>query len=136
MGHNALGAGQLIDQGASLVDIALREGSIFSGDGWNYIQPSFADNTLHFIGLLSDGGVHSRTNQLYACVRGAAERGAKKIRCARRPGLDTQQFYAALPQRLVVGVVQASLARETARRPQQAPADPPAACLPPPTLRV
>ena len=29
-----------------------------------YITPSFASNTLHFIGLLSDGGVHSRTDQL------------------------------------------------------------------------
>ena len=29
-----------------------------------YITPSFANNTLHFIGLLSDGGVHSRTDQL------------------------------------------------------------------------
>lgn len=82
VGHNALGAGQLIDQGASLVDIALREGSIFSGEGWKYIEPSFASNTLHFIGLLSDGGVHSRTNQLHGCLRGAAERGAKKIRWA------------------------------------------------------
>ena len=34
MGHNALGAGQLIDQGAALVDNALRSGSIFSGEGW------------------------------------------------------------------------------------------------------
>lgn len=80
MGHNALGAGQLIDQGASLVDNALRTGSLFTGAGWEYIAPSFAENTLHFIGLLSDGGVHSRTDQLHGCVRGAAERGAKKIR--------------------------------------------------------
>ena len=80
VGHNALGAGQLIDQGASLVDNALRTGSLFAGQGWAYIEPSFAAHTLHFIGLLSDGGVHSRTDQLYAMVKGAAERGAKKIR--------------------------------------------------------
>jgi 2,3-bisphosphoglycerate-independent phosphoglycerate mutase len=80
VGHNALGAGQLIDQGASLVDNALRTGSMFSGEGWQYITPSFANNTLHFIGLLSDGGVHSRTDQLFGCLRGAAARGAKRIR--------------------------------------------------------
>lgn len=80
VGHNALGAGQLIDQGAALVDKALASGSIFSGEGWKYISPAFEANTLHFIGLLSDGGVHSRTDQLYGCVRGAAERGAKRIR--------------------------------------------------------
>lgn len=80
VGHNALGAGQLIDQGAALVDKALASGSIFEGEGWKYISPAFEANTLHFIGLLSDGGVHSRTDQLYGCIRGAAERGAKRIR--------------------------------------------------------
>lgn len=74
------GSGQVIDQGARLVDIALETGSIFKGDGWTYISDSFADHTLHFIGLLSDGGVHSRTDQLFALIRGAAERGAKRIR--------------------------------------------------------
>ncbi|GAB4815974.1 hypothetical protein N2152v2_003020 [Parachlorella kessleri] len=80
VGHNALGAGQVIDQGASLVDKALESGSFFEGDGWTYISPSLANNTLHLIGLLSDGGVHSRTNQLYAMIRGAVARGAKRIR--------------------------------------------------------
>ena len=80
VGHNALGAGQVIDQGASLVDKALEAGSLFTGAGWEYISPSFATNTLHLIGLLSDGGVHSRTNQLFGIIRGAAQRGAKRIR--------------------------------------------------------
>jgi 2,3-bisphosphoglycerate-independent phosphoglycerate mutase len=79
VGHNALGAGQVIDQGASLVDKALESGSMFEGEGWAYISPAFAEGTLHLIGLLSDGGVHSRTDQLYALIRGAAARGAKKI---------------------------------------------------------
>ena len=74
------GSGQVIDQGARLVDIALEDGSVFSDDGFKYISESFADHTLHFIGLLSDGGVHSRTDQLFLFIRGAAERGAKKIR--------------------------------------------------------
>jgi 2,3-bisphosphoglycerate-independent phosphoglycerate mutase len=80
VGHNALGSGQLIDQGASLVDKALASGSLFEGAGFAHIAPAFAAHTLHLIGLLSDGGVHSRTNQLFAIVRGAAERGAKRIR--------------------------------------------------------
>jgi len=80
VGHNALGAGQVIDQGASLVDKALEDGSLFEGDGWKYISPSLTNNTLHLIGLLSDGGVHSRTNQIFAIIRGAAQRGAKRIR--------------------------------------------------------
>ena len=80
VGHNALGSGQAIDQGARLVDIALENKSVFDDDGFKYISESFADHTLHFIGLLSDGGVHSRTDQLFLFIRGAAERGAKKIR--------------------------------------------------------
>lgn len=80
VGHNALGAGQVIDQGASLVDKALASGSIYEGEGWQHISKSFATGTLHLIGLLSDGGVHSRTDQLYGMIRGAADRGAKRIR--------------------------------------------------------
>ena len=80
VGHNALGAGQIIDQGASLVDKALESGSMFTGDGWGYVSQAFPEGTLHLIGLLSDGGVHSRTDQLFGLIRGAVERGTKKIR--------------------------------------------------------
>lgn len=80
VGHNALGSGQIFDQGARLVDIALDNGDAFTGDGWKYIKDSFAKNTVHFIGLLSDGGVHSRYNQLAAFVKGAQKDGAKSIR--------------------------------------------------------
>ena len=80
MGHNALGSGQVCDQGARLVDLALEDGRMFEGDGWKLISQAFASHTVHFIGLLSDGGVHSRYDQLLACVQGAAKRGAKRIR--------------------------------------------------------
>ena len=52
-------------QGARLVDIALEDGSAWSGDGFNHIKPSFADNTVHFIGLLSDGGATPCPNFLH-----------------------------------------------------------------------
>eukprot|EP00192_Tetraselmis_astigmatica_P002898 CAMPEP_0117687604 /NCGR_PEP_ID=MMETSP0804-20121206/23238_1 /TAXON_ID=1074897 /ORGANISM="Tetraselmis astigmatica, Strain CCMP880" /LENGTH=555 /DNA_ID=CAMNT_0005499707 /DNA_START=25 /DNA_END=1692 /DNA_ORIENTATION=- len=80
VGHNALGAGQLIAQGARLVDMSLESGDIFKGDGWKYISDSFTDGTVHLIGLLSNGGVHSRQNQLEAILDGAAKDGAKKVR--------------------------------------------------------
>lgn len=64
VGHNALGAGQLIEQGARLVDKALSTGSLYGNDGWKYISSAFEKNTVHFIGLLSSGGVHSRQDQL------------------------------------------------------------------------
>ncbi|PWA84484.1 phosphoglycerate mutase, 2,3-bisphosphoglycerate-independent [Artemisia annua] len=80
VGHNALGAGRIFAQGAKLVDQALASGRIYEDEGFNYIKESFANNTLHLIGLMSDGGVHSRLDQLQLLLNGASERGAKKIR--------------------------------------------------------
>jgi len=80
VGHNALGAGQIYAQGAKLVDLALASGKIYQGEGFKYIQQSFETGTLHLIGLLSDGGVHSRIDQLQLLLKGASEHGAKRIR--------------------------------------------------------
>jgi len=80
VGHNALGSGQLIAQGARLVDMALEDGSIFKDDGWKYISSAFEANTVHFIGLLSNGGVHSRDDQLHKMLDGCAASGAKRVR--------------------------------------------------------
>ncbi|KAK6142596.1 hypothetical protein DH2020_022944 [Rehmannia glutinosa] len=74
VGHNALGAGRIYAQGA------LETGKIYDGEGFNYIKESFETGTLHLIGLLSDGGVHSRLDQLQLLLKGASERGAKRIR--------------------------------------------------------
>ncbi|KAL6983212.1 Phosphoglucomutase-1 [Sarracenia purpurea var. burkii] len=80
VGHNALGAGRIYAQGAKLVDLALASGKIYDGEGFNYIKDSFETGTLHLIGLLSDGGVHSRLDQLQLLLKGASDRGAKRIR--------------------------------------------------------
>jgi 2,3-bisphosphoglycerate-independent phosphoglycerate mutase len=76
----AVGVVQVIDQGARLVDQALANGQMFELPGWKLISQAFPEHTVHFIGLLSDGGVHSRFDQLVGCVKGAVERGAKRIR--------------------------------------------------------
>ncbi|RWR79108.1 2,3-bisphosphoglycerate-independent phosphoglycerate mutase [Cinnamomum micranthum f. kanehirae] len=80
VGHNALGAGRIFAQGAKLVDYALASGKMFEGEGFKYIKESFDAGTLHLIGLLSDGGVHSRLDQLLLLLKGASEQGAKRIR--------------------------------------------------------
>jgi 2,3-bisphosphoglycerate-independent phosphoglycerate mutase len=82
VGHNALGCGRIVLQGASLVDRALGSNSLFEGAGWQYLKERFGDGqgALHFIGLLSDGGVHSRQDQLEKILDGAAKDGARKIR--------------------------------------------------------
>ena len=65
-----MGSGQVVDQGARLVDKALASGHIFEQEGWQHIEPAFSKHTVHFIGLLSDGGVHSRYDQLLGLLNG------------------------------------------------------------------
>ena len=81
VGHNALGCGRVYDQGASLVDQAIASGAIFAGQTWQDIVARCVKNrsALHFIGLLSDGNVHSHIEQLIALLRRAAADGVKKI---------------------------------------------------------
>ncbi|GAB4840858.1 2,3-bisphosphoglycerate-independent phosphoglycerate mutase [Ancistrocladus abbreviatus] len=80
VGHNALGAGRIYAQGAKLVDLALASGKIYEGEGFKYIQECFENGTLHLVGLLSDGGVHFRLDQLQLLLKGAAGHSAKRIR--------------------------------------------------------
>ena len=82
VGHNALGAGRVFDQGASLVQKAITTQSLFAGKTWkDTLQNSIDRNTtLHFIGLLSDGNVHSHINHLLAMIDEAIKTNQKKIR--------------------------------------------------------
>lgn len=82
VGHNALGAGRIFDQGAKLVQNAIDTGSLFQGRAWQEVvaQVKSAGSSLHFIGLLSDGNVHAHEQHLYAMMRQAVADGVKKIR--------------------------------------------------------
>lgn len=82
VGHNALGAGRIFDQGAKLVSQAIRDGSLFSGLVWQrLVRPcQTGPATLHFIGLLSDGNVHSHEEHLFAMLRRAKIDGVKRVR--------------------------------------------------------
>ena len=42
---------------------------MFEMPGWKLISEAFPNNTVHFIGLLSDGGVHSRYDQLVLSIK-------------------------------------------------------------------
>ena len=81
VGHNALGAGRVIAQGASLVNKAIESGEIFQGQHWQQcVERGRQGGTLHFLGLLSDGNVHSSIQHLYALMDAAAEAGVKRVR--------------------------------------------------------
>jgi 2,3-bisphosphoglycerate-independent phosphoglycerate mutase len=81
VGHNALGCGRIYDQGAKLVAAAIADGSLFRGATWNELVGRVLErgSALHFIGLLSDGNVHSHIEHLEAMLAEAARRGVKKI---------------------------------------------------------
>ncbi len=81
IGHNALGAGRVFDQGAKLVLGAIESGRMFQGEVWKKtIATAKAGGVLHFIGLHSDGNVHSNTAHLYAMLNAAAKEGVKMCR--------------------------------------------------------
>lgn len=81
VGHNALGAGRVFSQGAKLVNEALESGTAFKGKVWSEIRKrGLAGNCIHFIGLVSDGNVHSHIEQLYALLEQCKLEGIKKLR--------------------------------------------------------
>ena len=86
VGHNAIGAGQVYSQGASLVADAIASGAIWLGQGWQEIVAGAKlgvlgkPGTLHFIGLFSDGNVHSHIDHLKAMVLRARQEGVKTVR--------------------------------------------------------
>jgi len=81
VGHNALGAGRVFDQGARLVNKAIQSGMIYETELWKGIlQRARKGGTIHFLGLLSDGNVHSHIDHLFALIDKCAESGVKKVR--------------------------------------------------------
>jgi len=81
VGHNALGAGRIYDQGAKLVQEAINDGSIYKSDAWKLTTGRARDGaTLHFLGLLSDGNVHSNIGHLKAMLQQADAEGVQKAR--------------------------------------------------------
>jgi 2,3-bisphosphoglycerate-independent phosphoglycerate mutase len=81
VGHNALGAGRVFSQGAKLVNEALASGSVFTGESWKrVIARANEGGTIHFIGLVSDGNVHSHIGQLFALLERCRQEGARRVR--------------------------------------------------------
>ena len=80
VGHNAIGAGRIFAQGAKLVNKALKSGSIFGTDVWGEAISHGRSGTLHFIGLHSDGNVHSHINHLHQLIERAVSDGVTRIR--------------------------------------------------------
>jgi 2,3-bisphosphoglycerate-independent phosphoglycerate mutase len=82
VGHNAIGAGRVFEQGAKLVEQSIQSGALFEGEVWRWLIAGVRESgePLHFIGLLSDGNVHSHIDHLLAMLRRAAKEQVAKAR--------------------------------------------------------
>ena len=82
VGHNAIGCGQIYAQGAKLVNQSIEDGSIFMSDTWKELKDNclLNNSTMHFIGLLSDGNVHSNISHLEQLIKRCKLEGIKKVR--------------------------------------------------------
>ncbi|AEF80188.1 2,3-bisphosphoglycerate-independent phosphoglycerate mutase [Leadbettera azotonutricia] len=82
VGHNAMGCGRVFNQGAALVSKSIETGAMFQGQAWKEIVENAkkSGGAVHFIGLFSDGNVHSHLDHLKAMIKQAKKEGVKKVR--------------------------------------------------------
>ena len=82
VGHNALGAGQVFAQGAKLVSNSIESGKMFASATWKELVANVlaSNSTLHFLGLFSDGNVHSHIDHLKAMLGQAKAEGVACVR--------------------------------------------------------
>ncbi|MBS3963059.1 MAG: 2,3-bisphosphoglycerate-independent phosphoglycerate mutase [Methylomonas sp.] len=81
VGHNAIGAGRVFAQGAKLVAESIASGHLWQGQSWREVVATAQQGgTLHFIGLFSDGNVHSHIDHLKAMIERAKQQGVGKVR--------------------------------------------------------
>jgi len=81
VGHNAIGAGRVFAQGAKLVAESIASGNLWQGQAWQeVIATAKQGGTLHFLGLFSDGNVHSHIDHLRAMLDQAKKEGVSKVR--------------------------------------------------------
>lgn len=81
VGHVNLGAGRIVYQDLTRLDVEIKEGTFFNNPALTAAVDNATANgkALHIMGLLSAGGVHSHEDHILAMVELAAQRGAEKI---------------------------------------------------------
>lgn len=81
VGHMNIGAGRIIYQDLTLITKSIEDGSFFKNPAFEKAVSHVKENdsSLHFFGLLSDGGVHSHIDHLLALIDLAAEKGLSKV---------------------------------------------------------
>ncbi|MDX8396173.1 MAG: 2,3-bisphosphoglycerate-independent phosphoglycerate mutase [Mariprofundaceae bacterium] len=100
VGHLTMGAGQVLDQGPTRINKAIDDGSFFESDALKQMIEQGKNNTLHLLGLLSDGNIHSHLDHFIAVINYAFEEGVTRLRVhalldGRDVGIQTAKTYVA-----------------------------------------
>ncbi|MCK0473019.1 2,3-bisphosphoglycerate-independent phosphoglycerate mutase [Halalkalibacter sp. APA_J-10(15)] len=81
VGHLNIGAGRIVYQSLTRVNLSIREGDFFENetflDAMNHVKKK--NSALHVYGLLSDGGIHSHINHLFALLELAKREQVEKV---------------------------------------------------------
>ena len=81
VGHTNIGGGRVVFQDLPRISRAIEDGSFFRNEAYNKAMDDCLknDNSLHLYGLLSDGGVHSHIEHLFALLQMAKDKGLTKV---------------------------------------------------------
>ena len=81
VGHTNIGAGRVVFQDLPRITKAIRDGSFFENPAYNHAMDACLEKgtALHLMGLLSDGGVHSHIDHLFALLEMAKRKGLEKV---------------------------------------------------------
>ena len=81
VGHTNIGAGRVVFQDLPRITKAIRDGSFFENSAYNHAMDACLEKgtALHLMGLLSDGGVHSHLDHLFALLEMAKRKGLEKV---------------------------------------------------------
>lgn len=81
VGHLNIGSGRIIYQDFTRITKEIKEGDFFKNPALNHAMDDALKNnsSIHLLGLLSDGGVHSHINHLKALLKMAKEKGLSKV---------------------------------------------------------
>jgi len=79
VGHLNIGAGRVVYQEITRIDASIESGDVFQKPELLQLMEAGRKTRLHFMGLLSDGGVHSHQRHLYALLKMARENQVKEV---------------------------------------------------------
>ena len=79
VGHLNMGAGRIVQMDITRIDEAIASGKFFENPTLNAAVDAGKTGALHLMGLVSDGGVHSSNEHIYALLKLAKQRGVERV---------------------------------------------------------